>query len=240
MARIKKEQIKSLAVVCSAAVLAVIGSTMAYFTSTDQVTNQLIGSRFDITLTETKWSPDKGRNVVPGDELDKNPQIVNEERTTGYVFMRVTVPCDSQMVDNDDGTPLGSKKENVPMYKFMVHIAGDVYRIDETFSPAQAVNSYWTLLHEGNNTYTSFDSENDMYEYVYAYAINGSLIPLAKGETTEPLFDKLQLWNFNEEYDPGKSHSVEVTAFGIQADLPGYSADLIEDIWELAKGGSGE
>ncbi len=236
---LKKKHIKSFTVFCSAAVLTVIGSVMAYFTSTDAATNRFIGGRFDITLTETKWDPQNGREVVPGDELDKNPQVINNERTPGYIFLKVTVPCDTQKVDNDDGTEFGKLDSGVPLYKFMVNIAG-YYFADETFTPNQTVNSHWSLVTAGNEDYTFYDLTNKQYVYVYAYALNGKLTPVEKGETTEPLFDKLQLWNFDESYDPDLSHSVTVEALGIQADLAGYSADQIGEIWAiLSEGGGG-
>ena len=75
MVKPKFKYFKSMAVLISAAALVVVGSIMAYFTSNDEITNKFVGSRFDIFLTETKWDAEKAKNVVPGDELDKNPQI---------------------------------------------------------------------------------------------------------------------------------------------------------------------
>lgn len=49
---------------------------------------------------------------MPGDELDKNPQVMNMERIDAYVFLRVTVPCDTEMVDNNDGSPKGTIGED--------------------------------------------------------------------------------------------------------------------------------
>ncbi len=237
MLKIQKKHLKSLIVMISATVLVVVGSVMAFFTSADEVTNRFSGRNFDITLTETNWDASTAKDVIPGMELDKNPQVINKERTEGYIFLRVTVPCDSQMVDNDDGTPRGASGNQVPMYKFMVAQGTDpeTYAADNTFSPKQTVNSHWRLVPVENANYSYYDSEKEQYIYVYAFADGNTLTPLIRNGITPPLFDKLQLWNFNEEYDPDKSHSVLVEAFGIQTDLPGYTASDIAGIWSLLK-----
>ena len=239
--KIQKKHFKSLAVIIAATVLIVIGSTMAFFTSSDETTNKFIGSRFDIVLFETKWDPEKAKDVVPGDELDKNPQVYNAERTSGYVYLRVTVPCDSQMVDNDDGTAKGTVGDGVPMYKFMVAHGTDpqTYAVNTEFSPKQAANSDWQLVTIDNPNYTRYDREKQQYIYVYAYASGGELTMLRKGDLTTPLFDKIRLWNFNEDFDPEKSHNVLVEAFGIQADLTGYTPDQIPEIWAVLEGEDG-
>jgi len=122
------------------------------------------------------------------------------------------------------------------MYKFMVSQGTDpeTYTADNSLSEKQEVHACWELV-------SCIKNDNQQYVYVYAYAKNNNLIPLKKGEITEPLFDKLQLWNFSErEYNSNKDHSVRVEALGIQTDLPNLTADNISEIWEIAKGGGGE
>lgn len=227
--KLQKKHFISLAVLLSALALVVVGSIMAFFSSTDQTTNKFIGSRFDISLIEPHWNPDTAKRVVPGDELDKDPQVINREHTNGYIYIRVTVPCDTQMVDNDDGTPLGATGMNVPMYKF-VNTDGDY---DATFSAKQTVNDHWVLVAENGNDYTDQVSEdnNKQLVYVYAYAENDKLTALKQDEHTNTLFEKLHLWNFNESYDPDQDHSVLVEALGIQSDIPGYTENNINEIW---------
>lgn len=237
--KIIKKHLNSIIVVVSAAVLVVIGSTLAFFNSTDATTNKFTGDRFNIQLLETKWDAEKAVGLLPGDEIDKNPQIKNLEHTKAYVFLRVTVPCDSQMADNDDGTPMGEIGSDIPLYKFMVAKGTDpeTYDVDTSFSPKQTVNSaHWSLVTDGADDYTYHDETNKQYVYVYAYAENGSLTPMNQNDITETLFDRLQLWNFSEKnYDPDKSHSVKVEALGIQTELPGYTASDIFDIWKLVE-----
>ena len=232
-----KNKVHRLVFTASAALLLAFGSIMAYFTSTDEITNKFVGSRFDVTLTETNWNPKSALSVVPGDELFKNPQVTNNERTDAYVFLRVTVPGAVMMVDKNDGSAQESTKIAVPLYKFMVNVTGDHYEADSTYSSDQKVNSTWKIV---NNPV--YDEEKKQFVYVYAYSDGSYLIPLKKGDTTSALFDKLQLWNFNEEFDPSGtqfSQNVRVEALGIQANLPGHESDDINEIWQILSGEGG-
>ena len=228
----QKKYFKSLAVIISVTALIVISSTMAYFTSKDNTTNTFVGSRFDVMLLETKWNPNTAQNVIPGESLDKNPQVVNTERTPCYVFVRVTVPADTTMVDNDDGTPVSqSSGVNVPMYKFMIK-SGDDYVSDTSFSPMQVVNEHWQLIHKNGSDYTEYNSEQKEYVYVYAYAEGTTPTLMERNDITNPLFDKILLWNFNEKFDAGKDHNIRVEALGIQSDI---DANDINSVWALLK-----
>lgn len=153
---------------------------------------------------------------------------LEEEPLNGYVYLRVTVPCDTTMVDKADGTPMGETGA-VPMYKFMIKdSANDTYVADESFSPKQRVNEHWQLIHEDGKDYTEFDEVNKDYVYVYAYADGGTPTILERNDITNPLFDKLLLWNFNENFDKDKPHDVKVEALGIQTDIP---ASDINGVW---------
>lgn len=235
MPRIRKKHLKSILAVCAAAVLFAVGSTVAFFSSRDEITNRFAGGRFDIILSETKWDPNAAEGVVPGDELPKNPQVTNNEKTPGYIFLRVTVPCDATAVDNDNGTPMGSTDAKVPIYKFMVSDGNtpETFTSNTDFSTAQTVNGNWKPVLE-----PQYSAAAKTCTYVYAYTAGGeALAPLSEGATTEPLFDRLHLWNFNENIDEDHNHSVLVEAFGIQSDLPGFSADQVSEIWQIVSGG---
>ena len=225
--KLQKKHFKSLAVIASVTALVVISSTMAFFSSNDNTTNKFIGTRFDISLTETKWDAEQAKEVIPGQELDKNPQITNKEQTE-QVSLTLVTPMDSALT-------------NVPMYKFMISAGTnpETYLSDTEFSPKQKVHSHWKLIDDSGSNYTYFNSEEQQLVYVYAYAEGDTLTPLRKNEITEPLFDKLRLWNFNEQFDPLKSHNVRVEALGIQTDIPGISAGNISSVWEIVSGEAG-
>ena len=75
-------------------VVGVVGTTIAYFTDTDNKTNTFTIGNVDIELTETAWNENNAKNLMPGDTVAKNPTITNKSTTnTAYVFAEVDVPC---------------------------------------------------------------------------------------------------------------------------------------------------
>ena len=56
-----------------------MGTTMAYFTENDQVTNVFTTGDLDIGLKEPEWDPGKedGKNMYPGYTVYKNPTVKN-------------------------------------------------------------------------------------------------------------------------------------------------------------------
>lgn len=233
----KKKNKKAVALVLSGTAIILIGSAMAYFTSVDNVTNRFIAGKLDITLTESNWKPENAVNVVPGDVIEKNPTITSNEDAECYLFMRVTVPCDSPEIEYDSGEKGALRptdKSALPMYKFIV-TENDTDSYDDTTTWNQNVHDCYTLVNapvrKGNRLI-----------YTYAYVDeNTKLISVKKGETTEkPLFDKIKIWNFNEKYLPDEeytspSYDVTVEAFAIQSEYLSADAENIQEVWNKVK-----
>ena len=232
-------------------IIIVVLITLAFFTSFDEVTNVFGGGKVDITLTEPNWKPAEALNIVPNTVLDKDPYITNNEDTAVYVFLEVAVPYGTIGIEYDDladkgRESLGSPFEKAPLYKFGIsdETSADAIFDTDYYLPNQLVNSGWLLLHTGNNEYTEIDEDNKVYKYVYAHVQveNGSntnrLSPLAKGWTTgTPLFNKIKLVNFDENYTATENYSVPVKAYGIQADF--LTSDNTNDpyqVWSILNG----
>ena len=73
--------------------IAFIGGTIAYLTDTDSATNVFTLGNIDITLTEPSWVATNAQNIMPGAEIDKDPQINNVGTAGAYVFIKVEEPC---------------------------------------------------------------------------------------------------------------------------------------------------
>lgn len=236
--------------------LIVVMITLAMFTSFDLVTNRFDAGKVDIVLTETKWKPEDATKLVPGEDLDKNPVIKNNEQTDVFVFLQVTVPYDRFELEKDSGTDKGKVLDNshafVPLYKFMTllndnNTPDDPSDDNYTKTPvlvntnevnlAQSVNSGWYLMS------TTPDTTNRKITYLYAYVgSNGSKImeKLTPGsETSKPLFDKVCLQNINGNiwdgsklvsFGGGRTYGIVVEAYGIQADYLGTGNEA-ESVW---------
>lgn len=234
--------------------LIVVMITLAMFTSFDLVTNRFDAGKVDIVLTETKWKPEDATKLVPGEDLDKNPVIVNNEQTDVFVFLKVTVPYDRFELEKDSGTDKGKVLDNlhafVPLYKFMVYnnngtddTSDDKYDKDSTTGTAQSVNSGWYLMDNNSDGCSEIDTTNRKITYLYAYVgSNGSKImeKLTPGSaTSKPLFDKVCLQNINGNiwdgskpvsFGGGRTYGIVVEAYGIQADYLGTGNEA-ESVW---------
>ena len=204
-------------------VIMFIGSTIAYFTSTDAVINRLQSSNFDIILTESNWNPADGQNLMPNQEVNKNPVVTNLENTDAFVFITVKMAYETELMEDIDGKYLDESDVPIPLYKFVV----EGKTPDTKYTTKQTVHDSWELV--GNPV-----TENNIITYVYAYAENDKMTPLRKGESTPPLFDKIKLWNFNENaYNHMEDIIVEAT--GIQAELvvDGQKIDTPYQVWAI-------
>lgn len=83
------------------AILAIAGIS-AYFTATDSVKNTFTVGKIDIDQQEPSFDPDDTdhQNVVPNQEIAKDPQVKNTGSNPAYVFTAVCVPKKSVKVGN--------------------------------------------------------------------------------------------------------------------------------------------
>lgn len=92
----KRSVITTVLAVTVVAAIAV-GSSIAYFTSSDDVTNTFTMGDIEINLTEDEWNDETdGKNMLPGDTLYKNPVVTAIE---GDSYMRIKV----ELIDSESG-----------------------------------------------------------------------------------------------------------------------------------------
>ncbi|MEE3450076.1 MAG: hypothetical protein VZR27_05165 [Acutalibacteraceae bacterium] len=209
--------------------------TLAMFTSGDFVSNRFSGGKVDISLIEPDWQYENGMNVIPGDIIPKNPGVVNNEKLDVYVFLKVTVPCDTDLViENDQGEDKGkplSAVYPVPLYKFI----DKDDQMNTDLNSTQQVNAEWVLIYG----YPVTNTDNTEYTYVYGYIGSNQnpkrLEALSENQkTTQPLFNKIQVLNFGEKgFDSERSYGITVKAYGIQTQfLNGdLTTNIPDEVW---------
>ena len=243
----KKRSPTLAAAIILGVLLVVFMVTLAFFTSFDEVTNVFGGGKLDIILTEPNWKPNEAKNIVPDKVLDKDPYITNNDNTAAYVFLEVTMPC-AQIEVEDNNTNKGSAIDRtvgegrvyVPLYKFI----DKDNKIDTTPTATdQNVNSGWKLVSVTGNP--TVDTTNNVIKYVYAHVQTddtSKLCPLDKGVRTQyPLFNKIKLVNFDETNNYTGSYSVQVKAYGIQANFLSADNQTTSDpaaVWNILNSGS--
>ena len=87
-----KKKIVFLALVVSLAAVAIVGSSLAYFTDKEQKDNVFTVGNVDITLTEPNWDAEGGKDApaaYPGEALKKDPTVKNDGKNPAFVRIKV-------------------------------------------------------------------------------------------------------------------------------------------------------
>ena len=122
-----------------------VGSSMAYLTDHDSVTNKFSVGKVDIVGHEPNYTPDndgKTNNIVPTQVIKKDPQIENVGKNDAYVYLDVSIPIAKVITVNAAGNRLN----------------GGVAKDTELFS-MNNVSKKWTLM------YNKRVGDNMVYTY---------------------------------------------------------------------------
>lgn len=164
----KRKKIAAFVVAGALCAALAAGSTVAYLTDKEDLTNQFTVGKVDIEGEEPNYTPDpdgKTNDIVPTEEIAKDPQIENVGKNDAYVYMDVSIPIAKVITTDADGN-----RQN-----------GGVAKDTELFT-MNNVSQKWTLMY-------SRRVDNNM---VYVYSYNEILAP---GKTTDPLFTSVTFAN---------------------------------------------
>lgn len=230
---------KRILLIISAGVLLLIAAMSAMLSSSDGVTNRFRSGRFDIVLEEPSWTHDHIQ-VVPNEELPKDPQVRNKGDVDAFVFLEVVVPYYDELVtERDDGT--AAAKRALPVVKFICNDKDHSY--DGTETAAQIVKDGWQMLPDSPMK----DEENKTFTYLYAY-VGGeadSMEVVPPDSVTGNLFDSIKFCNARETeantepFIEDKTMSVKVRARGIQTEYLKSASETETDpekVWEVLAG----
>lgn len=185
-----------------------IGNILAYFTDMDTATNEFTTGRISIDLQEPNWDPGQGGELVPGYEIPKDPQVLNDGINDAFVFVTVDVPYQNVTTTDEEGNKLQPTDTELFSYD---------------------VKDGWVQVGEPD-----IDTENNIIKYVYAYSKDGELTPLKPEDTTTTIFDFIQFEDVIE--DEGLEDTkldVVVKAYGIQTDNIDGGKTSPEDVWPI-------
>ena len=91
-----------VALLCLAAL--VIGGVFAYLTATDTAVNKLsLATKLDIEVVEPNWNPDNAVDLLPTEEVAKDPAIHNLTDKEMWVFADVVIPTKNIVVADETG-----------------------------------------------------------------------------------------------------------------------------------------
>ena len=209
---------KSAALLAAAGLISAlgIGGTLAYLTDSEQHTNVFTVGDVSIDLEEPNYvalTALQKTNIVPNQELAKDPFIKNTGVNDSIVFMKLTVPVENVTLVADNGANSEKKAQEIFYFK-------DTADYIETH--ANNFDSEWLELPTVEaNTGSSTAQTVGTRTYVFAYkrALPGSLDSsgLTGSADTSKLFDKIQFKNIlEEEIAQGALEKIKVEAFAIQ------------------------
>lgn len=234
----ERANIKRAALIASAAALVLIGSTAAFLTSSDKGDNRFTVGKVDLTLDESSYTDDQ--KLSAGQIIDKNPTVSNTGNVRELFFVEVTVPCMEATFLYNDGTRI--PPANIPTdpaaadYRQLGEIynlladggTGGTYK-ENAISPPENTNweiSYnsgtpdqegWLFIDKTDKKiYDKVPGFRNGYYSTYVFGYNAWVEP---GDSTVPVFDKLQLRSIVDADIPGGTLTqVQVNAYSIQAD----------------------
>ena len=161
-----KKKIISLCLVAALVVVAIAGTSLAYFTDKDAKTNTFTLGNVDFELNEENW--EEPIAAVPDVKYDKDPVVTNIGENDAWIRVDVTL---------SDAAAFKAAAEK--------HEITDLATIF-----ADHDEEKWTLAGE-----PVYDKEADTltYSYYYITVLKASEVADEDGESTEPLFTSVTI-----------------------------------------------
>ena len=210
--KMQKKRIALMGVATALIATMAIGGTMAYLTDNEMHDNtftignvkvDLVEANYNTTDDDSDGVPDAYEDLVPNQQVKKDPKVVNTGINDAIVFMKVTVPVASVTKVADNGTK-GTKTNQELFY---LQKAGTAIKTE-----ANAFNTTNWIELTGKETGT--DHAGSTRTYVFGYKTK-----VAKGAATDTLFDLVQVMNIVEgEIATDAAQTIKVETYAIQAD----------------------
>lgn len=201
--------VAALALLCAS--ILVIRGINAYLTDRETVANTFTVGEVTIDALEPNYpgnGSDETEDVLPLEEIKKDPCIKNTGKNRIVVFEQVDIPMANVIITDHKGNRI--PRMNVELFGFRVKEIED----------ESGYNSYhddkWVELSE---QYLNADNEEvAAEEAVKCRRIYGHNTVLEEDETTVPVFDVVRLANVVEGQIDNSVQTINITAYAIQAD----------------------
>lgn len=217
----------------------------AYLTDSETTTNTFTVGKVKHELEEKHYpgnDSDEVKTMEPGKEIPKDPQVENTGNNDMVSFLRVLSPVADVAIVNDDGTgltydqatgkPVTSAQEIFWMKDTADGIGTHANNFDANWVelPAKETEEskeyYELVTQDGKEVYKPIsaadaktklaaDPKNDAKIFkAYVFGYKNALEP---HQTTEPIFDKVQMKNIIEGELDLKQKNIVIESYAIQA-----------------------
>ena len=219
-----------------------IGSILAYLTDAESTTNSFTIGDVSIETLEPDWpgnDSDDPQDLVPNEEVDKNPLVDNKGVSDAIIFMTIDSPMAEITVVGDNGAVVTPKSVN-ELFWFKDaddSVSTHANNFDAGWEELSAKEMYVKIAADGTeekiedaDLATAFaglaDGEKLVKRYVFGYkeAIQGSSEHDGSAQTetnkkTSNLFDKVQLKNVIENEIDGNAAQIVIRTYAIQSSM---------------------
>lgn len=203
--RCMKQSRKALAttLACGLVAAMAIGGTFAYLTDEEVSVNTFTVGKVQIDLEEPNQNPDDTDDIVPNEVIKKDPQVENTGTNKAYVFVEVKIPTKEIVLADETGA-----KQDLGVHDLFTY--GTITTVDDKeVYTAGGLNEGWSAVKSVVNTV------GDSYStYIFGYNK-----PLAKGETTLTVFDRVKFANIVEGQIDSTDVNIPIKAYAIQAEV---------------------
>ena len=235
---------RTIAVIVLSAILLlmmIVGTTISYLVRKITADNLFSVATVELTVKEDDYPEnEQSRFVVPKSFMPKNPRLVNTGSTSLYAFAKVTVPYEDVVLISDHGENINMPDPSGKKERELFNLFSND---TNCFSGTETEDFFsgFTVADTGDFTYghnwifisSEEDTVNKTHSYLFGY--HSVLTPENGHNTTDTIFDKIQLRNVLEGlYGDSVTKKITVEAYGLQSEeLKGSIA--IADPTDLTK-----
>lgn len=219
------------------AIFAVSGIT-AYLTSTDTVTNTFTVGEVTIDTLEPNYpgnGSDEVTDMVPRQEVKKDPQIKNTGKNRIAAFIRVDIPVENVITSDEDGNR--QEAQNRELFDYRTN--------DGTYN---SIHEEWIPL--ATTYYNNDDEVPAIADANKVSRLYGYYQVVEEGYVTKPIFDVVRLINVIEGQIDNTVQDIKITSYAIQADnIEGlteafttgtFTEDDLAKVWDVYFNQSGD
>ena len=206
----KKKKVVATLAACGLAMTLMVGGTLAYLTDTEKTTNTFTVGKVTVDLLEPNYpgnGSDQVTDVVPNEEIKKDPQIKNTGKNSTVVFTRVNIPMKKVITADESGKRLNNgEKKNTELFLFKNNQNGGYNSINDNWIELSKIylDANGNVTDEANATMASY-----LYGYKHVLGVD---------KTTDPVFSVVKYANIIEGQDDDATENIDIYSYAIQAD----------------------
>lgn len=237
----KTKRVALTATACGLVAALGVGASLAYMTDAEQAVNTFTVGNVGIELLEANYpgnDADAVKDLVPNQEVAKDPKIVNRKVNDAVVFMTVDSPMENVSLVSDNGATAAKAIQEIFYFKDETDgINAHENNFDNAWTELTDKKMYVKIAANGTETAVAeadladafanlTEGDHIVNRYVFAYNTeiqgssthDGDAQTVGTNDVTSTLFEKIQLKNILENEIDLMTEFIQVRGYAIQAD----------------------